>query len=116
MHASFHPNASRSHITPTLWGILALMVASVAINYIDRGSLSTAGPLLVVDLALSPAQLGWLLSAFFWTYALLQVASGWLVDRYEVKWVMASGFLVWSVATAATGLANSFGVLLMFRL
>ena len=61
------------------------MVVSVAINYIDRGSLSTAAPLLQADLAIPPARLGMLLSSFFWTYALLQIASGWLVDRYEVK-------------------------------
>lgn len=116
MNATPNPNASHPPISPMLWGIIALMVASVAINYIDRGSLSTAGPLLVTDLKLSPSQLGWLLSAFFWTYALLQVASGWLVDRYEVKWVMAIGFTIWSLATAATGFANSFVALFLFRL
>ena len=52
----------------------------MAINYIDRGSLSTAAPLLVDDLKMTPEQLGWLLSAFFWTYAVLQVAAGWLVE------------------------------------
>lgn len=92
------------------------MVVSVAINYIDRGSLSTAAPLLKIDLAMLPAQLGWLLSAFFWTYACLQIASGWLVDRYEAKWVMAIGFFVWSMATAATGVCGSFGGLLLCRL
>ena len=70
------------------------MVVSVAINYIDRGSLSTAAPLLTVDMAISPAQLGVLLSAFFWTYSFPQIVSGWLVDRYDVKWVMAIGFFL----------------------
>jgi MFS transporter, ACS family, D-galactonate transporter len=92
------------------------MVVSVAINYIDRGSLSTAAPLLATDMAIPPKRLGWLLSAFFWSYALLQVVSGWLVDSYEVKWVMAIGFVVWSIATAAVGFAGSFGVLLSLRL
>ena len=99
-----------------LWCILALIVVSVAINYIDRGSLSTAAPLLATDMAIQPRQLGWLLSAFFWSYALLQVVSGWLVDAYEVKWVMAIGFLVWSMATSAVGFAGSFGMLLSLRL
>jgi MFS transporter, ACS family, D-galactonate transporter len=107
---------SGTRLPRALGMMLALMVASVAINYIDRGSLSTAAPLLVHDIRLPPGQLGWLLSAFFWTYALLQVASGWLVDRHDVKWVMAIGFFVWSVATAATGLAHSFAALLLFRL
>src|SRR6516164_9483044 len=92
-----------------LWPILLLMVVSVAINYIDRGSLSTAAPLLQAEMAVPPEQLGFLLSSFFWTYAPLQVVSGWLVDRYEAKWVMAIGFFVWSMATAATGMAGSFG-------
>src|ERR1700722_9484175 len=85
-----------TRISFALWIIIGLMFASVAINYIDRGSLSTAAPMMVREKTILPWQLGWLLSAFFWSYALLQVASGWLVDRYDVKWVMAGGFLVWS--------------------
>jgi MFS transporter, ACS family, D-galactonate transporter len=97
-------------------GVLILMVISVAINYIDRGSLSTAAPLLSEELKLSPAQLGMLFSAFFWSYALLQIFSGWLADRYNVIWVMAIGFFIWSVATAATGIAQSVGILFLLRL
>jgi MFS family permease len=116
LSAAIEPKAVHNRIPPALCCILVLMVVSVAINYIDRGSLSTAAPLLQSDMEIPPAQLGWLLSSFFWTYALLQIASGWLVDRYEVKWVMAIGFFVWSMATAATGLAGSFGVLVLSRL
>jgi MFS transporter, ACS family, D-galactonate transporter len=105
-----------THISPALWGILALMFVSVAINYIDRGSLSTAAPLLQTEMNISPARLGVLLSSFFWTYALMQIVSGWVVDRCEVTWVMAFGFALWSIATAATGLAGSFAVLLILRL
>jgi MFS family permease len=92
------------------------MVVSVAINYIDRGSLSTAAPLLKTDLDLSPAQLGMLFSAFFWSYAVLQILSGWLVDRYNVKWVMAIGFFVWSIATVSTGFVNAYSTLLLLRI
>jgi ACS family D-galactonate transporter-like MFS transporter len=99
-----------------LRGVLVLMAISVAINFIDRGSLSTAAPLLKSDMGLSPAQLGILFSAFFWSYALLQVFSGWLVDRYNVIWVMAIGFFIWSVAIAATGVVTTFAVLLILRL
>src|SRR5262249_39369112 len=73
-------------------------------------------PLLKADMAIEPGQLGLLLSAFFWTYAVLQIGSGWLVDRYDVRWVMAIGFFVWSIATAATGVAASVGILLVLRL
>jgi len=116
MNAGPDSRGNRRAFSGTLWIMAALMVVSVAINYIDRGSLSTAGPLLKRDLKIDPAEFGWLLSAFFWPYAVLQIPSGWLVDRYSVKWVMAGGFLVWSLATAATGWVGSFGVLLGCRL
>ena len=99
-----------------LWAALVLMIVSITINYIDRGSLSVAAPLLKTDMGLSPSQIGILLSAFFWSYALLQIFAGWLVDRYNVIWVMAIGFFIWSIAIAATGLVNTFGAILMLRL
>lgn len=95
---------------------LILMIISIIINYLDRGSLSTAAPLLKVDLSLSATQIGLLLSAFFWSYALMQVVAGWLVDRYNVIWIMAGGFFVWSMAITLTGLATSFTALLILRL
>lgn len=92
------------------------MVISVAINYIDRGSLSIAAPLLTSELMLSPAHLGILFSAFFWSYALLQIVSGWLVDRYNVMWIMAIGFFIWSAATVVTGMVHTIGTLFLLRL
>ena len=51
-------------------------------------------------------QLGILLSAFFWTYAALQFVNGWMVDRFDVNRVIAAGFFLWSLATAATGVVR----------
>jgi ACS family D-galactonate transporter-like MFS transporter len=96
-------------------GVLLLLGLSVFINYIDRANLSVAAPMLEGELGLSQAQLGVLLAAFFWTYALMQLLAGWLVDRFEVKWVLAIGFFVWSVATAFTGLLHAFATLLAIR-
>jgi MFS family permease len=98
------------------WGIVGLLLVSVCINYVDRGSLSVAAPILSKEFSLSPSQLGYLLSAFFWSYTAFQLVVGWLVDRHDVKWVYAAGFLVWSLAMASTGLANSFAGLLAARL
>ncbi len=95
--------------------ILLLLSLSVFLNYIDRSNLSIAAPLLKDELHLSASQLGVLLSAFFWTYAGCQLTSGWLVDRFDVKWVFAAGFFLWSLATAVTGLLHSFGALLVVR-
>lgn len=85
------------------------------LNYLDRGSLSAAAPVLTADLSISPSNLGLLFSAFFWTYALGQIPAGWLVDRYPVKWVYGLGFLVWALATIATGWALGFASLLACR-
>src|SRR5580698_3984676 len=95
---------------------LALLVIAVLINYVDRGNLALAAPLLTKEWGLSPSQLGILFSAFFWSYVLLQVPVGWLVDRFSASSMLAAGFLAWSAATAFTGLARGFATLLTMRL
>jgi MFS transporter, ACS family, D-galactonate transporter len=109
------PTSNSEKIPPALIRVLVLLGLSVFINYIDRANLSVAAPLLKTELGLSPARLGILLSAFFWTYACMQIPVGWLVDRFDVKWVFALGFFLWSAATAFTGLAHSFVMLLAVR-
>src|SRR5437660_9669098 len=99
------------------WRVLILLVISIFINYIDRGNLSIAAPLLRRELGLDASQLGALLSAFFWTYALCQLfgLSGWLADRFDVGLVFAAGFFLWSSATAVTGFVEGFAVLFILR-
>ena len=96
--------------------VIALLALAALINYIDRGNLSIASSLLKDELTLSAAQLGILLSSFFWTYSLFLPVSGWLADRFDAKWVMALGFFLWSGATAATGGLHAFAALLAARL
>src|SRR5690349_15793980 len=110
-----HTQPSRA-ASPVMQRVLILLALSAFINFVDRGNLSAAAPLLKTELALSDARLGILLAAFFWSYAFFQIASGWLVDRLDVKWMLAGGFFLWSMATAATGLAGSFALLLAARL
>ena len=95
--------------------VVFLLGLSVLINYIDRSNLSIAAPLIKDELGITGTQLGALLSAFFYTYALLQIPAGWLVDRFDVKWVFALGFFVWSASTAVTGLLHGFAALLIAR-
>ncbi len=96
--------------------LLVLLGLSVFINYIDRGNLSIAAPMLKDELGITPARLGILLSAFFYTYACLLPIYGWLVDRLNVYWLLATCYCVWSVATAATGLVHTFAMLSVLRL
>lgn len=95
---------------------LALLLLAVLINYVDRGNLALAAPMLKTEWGLSAGQLGILFSAFFWSYMTLQFTVGWLVDKYNVSVVMAVGFAVWSLSTAGTGLVTGFGALLLMRL
>src|SRR6185312_8617163 len=92
------------------WTVVLLLTVSVIINYVDRSNLSIAATLVQRELALSSLQIGSLLSAFFWSYSLLQLCglAGWLSDRFPVGWVMAGGYVVWSMATVTTGLMSSF--------
>jgi MFS family permease len=96
--------------------LIVLLVLAIGINYLDRGSLSVAKPDMTAEFALSPTEMGFLFSAFFWSYALFQLVSGWLVDRYDVKWVYAAGFLVWSLATVAMGFFSTFAMFFALRL
>jgi MFS family permease len=100
------------------WTIVSLLVISVIINYIDRSNLALAVPLIQRQFALSPVQVGALLSAFFWTYALMQLFGivGWLTDRFPVGWVMVGGYLLWSCATIVTGLVTGFAAIYVVRL
>ena len=102
--------------TPGMNRVLFLLSLSILINYIDRSNLSIAAPLIKGELGLSDWQLGTLLAAFFWTYGFMQIPAGWLVDRFDVKRVFATGFFVWSAATAMTGILHGFVALIIIRI
>lgn len=95
---------------------LVLLVVALLINYVDRGNLALAAPLLKIEWGMTASQLGLLLSAFFWTYTALQFVMGLFVDRWGANRMMALGFLTWSLATVLTGAAMGFVTLLAMRL
>ena len=96
--------------------LVLLVTAAVFINYIDRGNLATAAPLMQDQLHLSASQLGVLLSAFYYGYVPCMPAMGWLAERYGAKRVLAAGVTIWSIATLTTGFAGSFATLLALRI
>jgi MFS family permease len=98
------------------WGLVILLFFAMFISFFDRGNLAVAAPVLAPELGLSPVALGWLLSGFFWTYAAGQLGAAWLVDRIEVRWAYAAGFLLWSLATLSTAAVSTFSALLCMRL
>ena len=95
--------------------LVMLVTAAVFINYIDRGNLATAAPLMLDQLHLSASQLGVLLSAFYYGYVVCMPGMGWLAERYGAKRVLGFGVAVWSIATLSTGFAGSFTTLLALR-
>jgi len=102
------PVATTTKIPRRRWGIGALLGVGVLINYFDRINLSVAGPQLQASFHLSNVQLGLLFSAFFWSYAMLQIPTGLLLDRFGVTRVGRIGALLWAVASIITALAGGF--------
>jgi ACS family D-galactonate transporter-like MFS transporter len=100
------------------WAVLVLLALGLMISFVDRTSLSAAlaDKGFVREFALSSVERGWLNSAFFWSYGLLQMPMGWLVDRYGVKWPYAFCFLLWCAAAAVTGMVSTLSALILMRL
>jgi len=98
------------------YALIVLLGAALMINYVDRGTISTAAPLLERQLDLTPSQLGWVLSAFFWAYVPSQPLMGWFTDRLGAARVLAAGFALWSVATVLAGVSAGIAALVGARL
>ena len=98
------------------WFIAIACAIGLAINYIDRSAISVSLPFMSEDLSLSPAQQGLVLSAFSWSYALMQIPAGRLIDRFGERLMFGASVLVWSLFTGLTAFASSFGVLMGLRL
>ena len=98
------------------WGIAGLLGTGVLVNYFDRISLSVAGPQLEHAFGLSALGLGVLFSAFFWSYALLQIPAGMLLDRIGVERVGRWTAFLWSVASTLTACASGFAGIFVARL
>ncbi|HEY6517215.1 MAG TPA: MFS transporter [Steroidobacteraceae bacterium] len=97
------------------WRIAGLIAAGVLINYFDRISLSVAAPQLDHSFHLTAAKEGLLLSAFFWSYALLQIPAGLIVDRLGVTRVGRWSAFLWSAAQVFTACAGGFGGVFVAR-
>jgi MFS family permease len=96
--------------------VIPLLALALFVNYVDRGNLATAAPLIKDELKLTASQLGVLISAFSWTYVAAMPLSGWLAERIGAYRTMALGLGVWSLATLLTGFAGGFAAILMLRL
>jgi sugar phosphate permease len=82
------------------------------ITYLDRVNISTAAPEIRKEFGFDAVTMGWIFSAFGWSYALFQVPGGWLSDRFGARPVLAGIVIYWSAMTAAT--AGAVGVVSFF--
>ncbi|HEX7979558.1 MAG TPA: MFS transporter [Gemmatimonadaceae bacterium] len=96
--------------------IMVLLFTCVVINYLDRSNISITAPAMRADLGLDTAQMGYVLSAFGWTYAFCQIPGGWLVDRVAPRVLYATLIVLWSIATIAIGFTTGVAGLIAVRL
>jgi MFS transporter, ACS family, D-galactonate transporter len=98
------------------FAIMVLLFVSVTINYLDRSNISITAPAMRTALGLDTAQMGYVLSAFGWTYALCQIPGGWLVDRIAPRVLFAVLIIAWSGATILLGFTASVAGLMAVRM
>ncbi len=98
------------------WGLCWLMFASTVLNYMDRQTVSLLRePICQAFGITADVDFGWILAAFYLTYALFQVPAGYLVDRWDLRWSYAAAVAWWSLAAVATALVPSLGLLIVCR-
>ncbi|GAA3905314.1 MFS transporter [Sphingomonas limnosediminicola] len=96
--------------------LVLLLGAAVVLNYVDRGAIGIAAPVMKTELGLSPEAYGLAFSAFFWVYAPVQLFTGWLCDRFSVYKLMAAGILLWAGSTLLMGFVGGFVGLMLLRI
>ncbi len=102
-------------MTNIRWRIVALLLIAIIINYTDRVNLSYAAPTFMKQFNIGAAEMGIVLSAFLWTYFLVQIPLGVALDRLGVRWLYGLAAIVWGGATMLTATAGSLGALIGWR-
>ncbi|WP_435416725.1 MFS transporter [Parerythrobacter aurantius] len=110
-------SAGRAPVSSTrLFWVVILLALSVLLNYVDRGAIGVAAPLMIDELGFTATEFGTAVSAFFWVYAPLCLFVGWLCDRFCVYRMFAAGIALWALATLLTGFVNGLVLLIVLRL
>ena len=105
------PPATRARL-----GVLALLAAGTMINYLDRTVLGLAAPALTKELSIGPLALGWIFSAFSWSYVAAQIPGGIFLDRFGSRLTYGLAVTLWSVFTLLHGLTGGVASLFAFRI
>jgi len=102
--------------TRVRYSVMLMIFVCVVITYLDRSNISITAPAMHKELGLNPVQMGWILSAFSWTYAFGQMPGGWLADQIRPRYFYPAILVLWSLATACLGIVGSFIGLFLIRL
>lgn len=102
--------------TSVRWRIFLLMLMLIAINYVDRASISVAMPAIAKEFDLDLATQGFILSAFFVTYTAMQIPGGMLADRFKPRAVIAAATLGWGLFQAVAAVSFNAWILVLTRL
>ena len=98
------------------WFMVVLLFVTTVINYVDRSSISIAGPAIRQDLHLTPVELGFIFSAFAWAYSPLQIPGSLLVDRIAPRFLYTGVIFFWSLCSTLLGFVSSFAGIFGLRL
>lgn len=96
--------------------LVALLGLALLLNFVDRGAIGVAAPLMKADLHLTATQFGVAVSAFFWIYGPAHPLVGWLVDRVSVYRLFAMGVALWALSTFLTGFVGGLTGLIVLRM
>lgn len=96
--------------------VMLMLFVSVVVTFMDRSNLSITAPAMRADLGIDTIHMGWILSAFGWTYAFCQIPAGWLVDRIAPRFFYPAILILWSIATVMLGVVGSVISLICIRL
>lgn len=100
---------------PWKWGVVWLLFLATVINYMDRMTYNSTSKYLIQEFGMSERDYALVETAFAFSFGPMQLVAGFLVDRYSLKWLYAASLLVWSAAGFATGLVDTFAMLIVCR-
>src|SRR5262245_28570640 len=108
-------SSSRTPVPTWKWAVVVMMLFATVINYMDRAALGNLSSFIKNDFHLKNEGYGRLEEWFGYSYAVFLIVSGFLADRWSLRWLYAGALMVWSLAGFATGFVESFTQLLVCR-
>jgi sugar phosphate permease len=108
--------ARRRPVGRARWAIAVLLFFGVLINYFDRTNISVTTEPLKAEFGLTSGEMGIVLSSFLWSYTLMQLPVGLLLDKIGVKWIVRVATWIWALACVLTAVASGTGLLILSRI